>query len=170
MAALSDEVKHYIVKALACYDTPSQVSAAVKEEFGLDVPRQQIAVYDPDKYNGRELSQKWKTLFYDTRKRFREEWSELPIASRAFRLKQLARMAQNAEGMRNIALAVQVIEQAAKEVGDMYNRKGGPSETLDEQIKLLEIERRKAELKLLEKGGGNSNAALLAELISKLPS
>jgi hypothetical protein len=127
MAALQDEVKHFVVQALACYDTPSQVSAAVKDEFGLDVPRQQIATYDPEKYVGRQLSQKWKTLFHDTRKRFREEQAEIPIASRAYRLRALGRMAQKAEDMKNIALAVQVIEQAAKEVGDMYvNRRLEP--------------------------------------------
>ncbi|SDR37557.1 Terminase small subunit [Paraburkholderia fungorum] len=42
--------------------------------------------------------------------------------------------------------------------------------SLDEEIKALEIARRKAELAAIEKGGGNSNAQLLAELISKLPS
>lgn len=170
MAALKDEVKSVIVKALACFDTPTQVSIAVKEEFGIDVPRQQIAAYDPEKYVGRSLSAKWKTLFYDTRKLFREEVAEIPIASRAFRLRALGRMAQQAEGMRNIALAVQVIEQAAKEVGDVYvNRKVEADKGLDEEIKQLEIEKRKAELKLIEKGGGNSNAKLLADLIAKLP-
>jgi hypothetical protein len=130
MAALRDEVKHFVVQALACFDTPSQVSASVKEEFGLDVPRQQIATYDPEKYVGRQLSAKWKTLFYDTRKRFREEQAEIPIANRAFRLRALARMAQQAESMKNIALAIQVIEQAAKEVGDMYvNRRLDSSKT-----------------------------------------
>lgn len=120
MAALRDEVKMFIVQALACFDTPTQVSNAVKEEFGLDVPRQQIAVYDPTKYVGRQLSNKLRTHFHDTRKRFREEVAEIPIASRAFRLRAIARMAQQAESSRNIALAVQIIEQAAKEVGDMY--------------------------------------------------
>lgn len=123
MAALKDEVKLFIVKALACFDTPTQVAAQVKEEFGLDVPRQQIAAYDPEKYVGRSLSDKWKIIFYDTRTKFREDVAEIPIASRAFRLRALGRMAQQAEGMRNIALAVQVIEQAAKEVGDIYVNK-----------------------------------------------
>jgi hypothetical protein len=120
MAALRDEVKLFIVQALACFDTPTQVSVAVKDEFGLDVPRQQVATYDPEKYVGRQLSAKWKTIFNDTRARFREDTAAIPIASRAFRLRALARMAQQAEGMRNIALAVAVIEQAAKEVGDVY--------------------------------------------------
>jgi hypothetical protein len=120
MAALRDEVKRFIVKQLACYDTPTQVSEAVKEEFGLDVPRQQIATYDPEKYVGRQLSAKWKALFIDTRKRFREEVSDIPIASRAYRLRVLGRVAAHAEKSRNMGLTVQVIEQAAKEVGDVY--------------------------------------------------
>lgn len=41
---------------------------------------------------------------------------------------------------------------------------------LDAELKRLEIEKRKAELKLIEKGGGNSNAQLLADLIARLPS
>lgn len=127
MAALRDEVKLFIVQALACYDTPTQVSKAVKEEFGLDVIRQQVAAYDPNCYVGRNLSAKWRTIFEDTRAKFREDTAAIPIASRAYRLRALARMAQQAESMRNIALAVAVIEQAAKEVGDMYvNRRLEP--------------------------------------------
>lgn len=171
MAALRDEVKLFIVQALACYDTPTQVSKAVKEEFGLDVLRQQVACYDPNCYVGRNLSKKWRTVFEDTRTKFRSETASIPIASRAYRLRALARMAQQAENMRNIGLAVQVIEQAAKEVGDVYvNRKVDPDKSLDEEIKRLEIKRREAELEALERGGGDSTAKLLSELISKLPS
>lgn len=171
MATLTEDAKRHIVQALACFDTPTQVCVSVKEEFGVIVERQQVAQYDPTKASGKSLSKKWRTLFDDTRTRFREEAAEIPIASRAFRLRALGRMAQQAESMRNIALAVSVIEQAAKEVGDVYiNRKVDPDKSLDEEIKRLEIEKRKAELKLIEKGGGNSNAQLLADLIAKLPS
>lgn len=39
MAKLNDTHKTFIVQAQACWDRPSQVSDAVKEEFGLDMPR-----------------------------------------------------------------------------------------------------------------------------------
>ena len=120
MAALRDEVKAFVVQALACFDTPSQVVAAVKVEYGLDVTRQQCEAYDPTKYVGRNLHVKWQTLFNDTRKRFREETAEIPIANRAYRLRTLGRMAEKAENMKNIALTAQLLEQAAKEVGDVY--------------------------------------------------
>lgn len=123
MAALSKEIKSFIVQALACFDTPSQVSQAVQDEFGIKVSRQQCESHDPTKASGKDLAAKWIVLFHDTRKRFREESAEIPIANRSFRLRALGRMAERAEGMKNIALAAQIMEQAAKESGDMYTNR-----------------------------------------------
>lgn len=134
MAALRDEVKAFVVQALACFDTPSQVVASVKERFGLEVTRQQCEAYDPTKYVGRNLHVKWQILFNDTRKRFREETAEIPIANRAYRLRALGRMAEKAENMKNMALTAQLLEQAAKEVGDVYvNRRLEPEKPLGSQ-------------------------------------
>lgn len=134
MAALTSDVKAFIVQALACFDTPTQVSQAVKQEFDIDVTRQQVEQHDPTKRAGANLAVKWRTLFEDTRKRFREEVAEIPIANRAFRLRGLGRMAEKAEGMRNLALTAQLYEQAAKECGDMYvNRKIEPDKPLGSQ-------------------------------------
>ena len=132
MAALRDEVKAFVVQALACFDTPSQVVASVKETFGIDVTRQQCEAYDPTKYVGRSLNQKWKTLFEDTRARFREETAEIPIANRAFRLRAMNRFVERAETMKNIGLAMQILEQAAKEVGDVYVNRSRKDEPDDE--------------------------------------
>lgn len=41
---------------------PTQVSIAVKDEFGLDAPRLPVATYDPEKYVGRQLSGRWKPI------------------------------------------------------------------------------------------------------------
>lgn len=120
MAALKNEVKSFIVQALACFDTPSQVVEAVKNEYGLVVTRQQVETHDPTKVAGKGLALKWAILFHDTRKRFREETAEIPIANRAYRLRALGRMAEKAENMKNMALTAQLLEQAAKEVGNVY--------------------------------------------------
>ncbi|WP_144938386.1 DUF2280 domain-containing protein [Pseudomonas alabamensis] len=120
MAALSNEVKAFIVQALACFDTPAQVATSVRDEFGIEVSRQQCESHDPTKRSGRDLAKRWRALFEDTRKRFREETAEIPIANRAYRLRALGRMVEKVEGMRNYGLAMQLLEQAAKEVGDVY--------------------------------------------------
>ncbi|WP_286751559.1 DUF2280 domain-containing protein [Pseudomonas sp. UBA2522] len=134
MAALRSEVKAFIVQALACFDTPSQVVEAVKKEFGIELSRQTCEGHDPTKYAGRGLAQKWVDLFNECRKRFREETADIPIANRAYRLRGLGRMAEKAENMRNLALTAQLYEQAAKECGDMYvNRKLEPDRPLGSQ-------------------------------------
>ncbi|MCV4287879.1 DUF2280 domain-containing protein [Pseudomonas capsici] len=134
MAALKNDVKAFIVQALACFDTPTQVSQAVKQEFDLDVTRQQVEQHDPTKRAGVNLAARWRTLFDDTRKRFREETADIPIANRAYRLRALGRMAEKAENMRNLALTAQLLEQAAKECGDVFvNRRLEPEKPLGSQ-------------------------------------
>lgn len=120
MPALDVKVKRFIVRALACWDTPSQVAASVKEEFGIEVTRQQVATYDPTKVNGRELSKELTALFNETRAKFKSEIDEIPIANQAFRLRSLARMHQVAETRGNADLAARLLEQAAKEQGGAY--------------------------------------------------
>jgi hypothetical protein len=123
MAALTTEVKAFIVQGLACFDTPSQVAQAVKQEFGIDITRQQVAQHDPTKVAGINIATKWKTMFEEVRNRFREETSDIPIANKAYRLRALDRMAAKAEGIKNMALAAQLMEQAAKEMGGAYTNR-----------------------------------------------
>ncbi|PXX59509.1 hypothetical protein SAMN05660489_04534 [Pseudomonas sp. LAMO17WK12:I10] len=134
MAALQNDVKAFIVQALACFDTPSQVVEAVQKEYGITVTRQQVETHDPTKTSGKGLAAKWQTLFHDTRKRFREDTAEIPIANRAYRLRAMNRFVERAEGMKNISLAMQILEQAAKECGDVYvNRRLEPEKPLGSQ-------------------------------------
>lgn len=135
MAKLNDAPKRFIVQALACWDTPSQVAEAVKDEFGLDVPRMQVALYDPTKVAGQGLAKKWRELFDATRKRFREEVAEIPIADQAFRLRAQCKIYERHLSRGNVVGAAAVLEQAAKEAGGAFtNRRehtgagGGPIE------------------------------------------
>ncbi|WP_315336185.1 DUF2280 domain-containing protein [Pseudomonas grimontii] len=132
MANLKNEVKSFIVQALACFDTPSQVVEAVKNEYGIAVSRQQVETHDPTKSAGKGLAVKWVTLFQDTRKRFREETAEIPIANRAFRLRAMNRSFERADSSKNIPLAMQILEQAAKETGDMFVNRSRKEEAGDE--------------------------------------
>ena len=123
MATLKDEVKLFIVKALACFDTPTEVSKQVKEEFGLEVTRQQVSLYDPNRRVAKDLSAKWKAIFEETRKTFLDDVSTIPIASQAYRLRALNRMFERTQSQGNTFLAAQLIEQAAKETGGAFTNK-----------------------------------------------
>jgi hypothetical protein len=123
MAALSTEVKSFIVQSLACFEPPSKVVELVKAEFNVQVSRQQVSQYSPGNAMAEKLSQKWVDLFKSTRERFQNEISDIPIANKSYRLRTLDRMMTKAESMKNMVLAASLIEQAAKECGDAYTNR-----------------------------------------------
>jgi len=71
---------------------PQQVVEAVKQEYKIEITRQQVALYDPTKVAGRNLSKKLKDLFTRTCKDFRANIEDIAIANKAFRLKELQGM------------------------------------------------------------------------------
>ena len=120
MAALNNEIKAFIVQSLACFDSPSQVATAVKDGFGVVVSRQQVETHDPTRKSSKGLAKRWVTLFEDTRVGFRSEVVKEPIANRSMRLRALGRMLEEAEARGNLVMAMKLMEQAAKECGDIY--------------------------------------------------
>ncbi|HAT3644133.1 TPA: DUF2280 domain-containing protein [Raoultella ornithinolytica] len=155
MAALKPEVKAFIIQMLACYDTPSQVVEAVQKDFGITITRQQVETHDPTKVSGKTLAKKWVDMFNATRDRFLNEISDIPIANKAYRLRVQQRMSMTAENMKNIGMTAQLLEQAAKEVGEAYTNRqkvehtganGGPIESTT----LTKDEYKKARQEMLE--------------------
>lgn len=120
MAALNPEVKTFIVQALACFDTPSQVATAVLAKFGVVVSRQQVETYDPTKRCGRGLAKRWADVFHEARASFHHATIDVPIAQKAFRLRALGRLLEAAEDKGDLVGALKLMEQAAKECGDLY--------------------------------------------------
>lgn len=122
-AKLSDELKTYIVQALACFDSPSVVAASVKKEMGIEVSRQLVESHDPNKRAASGLAPKWKALFEETRKTFLEDTATIAISHRAVRLRALQRMSEKAETQGNMVLAASLMKQAAEEVGNAYTNR-----------------------------------------------
>jgi hypothetical protein len=120
MAVLTDEIKVFIVKALARYDTPSQVAEAVKANFGVDVTRHQVHEYDAD--CSRPPAQRWRDLHAATRQAFLREIAEIGIVHKATRLRMLDRLAHQCE-QNSVAQTLSCLEQAAKECGGFYEKR-----------------------------------------------
>ncbi len=139
---LSEEIKRFIVKSLAIYETPSEVAEAVKAIFNKKVTRQNIHFYDPTKLAGEALSEELRNLFFETRDKF-DVMEILPLSKKNVRIKKLSKIFETLESNDNLVGAADVLEQIAKEEGGMFtNRrelsgpKGGPvvlhSKTLDD--------------------------------------
>lgn len=141
MATLNDKQKTFIVQELACFQTYSEVAAAVKELFGVEIQRQQVYLYDPTK---NKVAQKWQEIFKAARAKFLEETAEIAIANKSYRLRELDKIYQNQKSAKsqNTKAMKDTLEQAAKESGDAFTNKrvidlNNVSELTDEELQSI---------------------------------
>lgn len=119
MAVLKKEVKTFIVRSLAMFNTPAETVEAVKQEFGIQVTRQKCEAYDPTKRAGQNLSRDLRDEFWATRNEFVENPKNyVPIANLTVRLQHLQRLIDRHS--KNPMLLLDALEQAAKEIGGLY--------------------------------------------------
>lgn len=145
MPKLTDAARAFIVQELACFRTPSQVAAAVKDRFGVEISRQLVEHYDPAK--NLTIAKKWRTLHEATRRQWSTDLAGIAVAHKRFRVVELYRIYRKALQMKHLVLAAQLLEQIAKEMGDAYtNRRiveaGDPTKLLAKLLGLSEAELR----------------------------
>jgi hypothetical protein len=87
--------------------------------LGIELDRRQVFDYAPYGSHRDRCAQKWRDLFDPTRAQFHENIAEIPIAHRAYRLRQLDDMFQRSNARGSYALGAQLLAQAAKECGDV---------------------------------------------------
>lgn len=119
MADLTQEMKEAIVKAHASFVTPPDIRTMMRDDFGVDVDLRQIHGYNPTK-GCFDAGQTWREFFDAHRKTYMNEIASHDIASPAYRIGMLDRMAKKAEKAGNMKLAAELAEQAAKEVGGAF--------------------------------------------------
>ena len=152
MAQLRKEVKIYIVRSLAQFNTPQETVQAVNADFGIKVTRQQCERYDPTKRAGQDLSDELKKEFEVTRQSFIGNPQNIPVANLTYRLQRMQRIVDDAG--KNSVLVLKALEQAAKDVGgDFTNRKeitGADGKPLEQNIYQLTPEAAEAIAKVLK--------------------
>jgi hypothetical protein len=129
MPVLNNEQKAFIVGAFARFEGVAEVCRSFKDEYGLELPKPHALAYNPggEKYRG---APKWRELFQAERKRFTEGVNNIGIALKAVRLQKLDKLCTIAMERRNVKLACDVLEQAAKEMGEVFtNRRELKSES-----------------------------------------
>lgn len=119
MPRLTGDQKSYIVRALAAYDTPTEVLDSVNEIFGITVSRQQVHRYDATRA-GSKPAKKWIALFKLAREAFLKDVQENPVSNIAYRLRTMQKELEKARHARNPDLILRILEQAAKELGGVF--------------------------------------------------
>ena len=124
-SVLTDEIKAFIVRGLARYETPTRVAASVQVQFGIAIDRRQIYAYDPA--GSRPPAQRWIDLHAATRAKFLDAAAEIGVAQKVVRLRMLDRFANRADENNKIERAAGFLAQAAKECGGFYERYARPN-------------------------------------------
>lgn len=123
MARLTREQQLFIVDGYACYMTTREVCDQFEEVFGWRVTPDQACRYNPDIRAARPLSQSLAARHRETRARYWEETGSIPLAHKTHRLRLLSDMEIKAREKGNLVLAASLIEQAAKEAGNVFSNK-----------------------------------------------
>lgn len=123
MAKLTEEIKGLIVTELAQFRGYAEVARVITETTGVKVDRFQVRTYDPrnQAYAGGE---KWRAIFDKVREQYLTAVKSVPIANKAYRLNELQRNYDDARSRGNLVLAIQILQQAAKEVGGAMTNQG----------------------------------------------
>ncbi|EXS26731.1 hypothetical protein J690_2998 [Acinetobacter sp. 742879] len=131
MAALKKEVKLFIVRSLAVFNTPTETAELVNQEYGIKVTKQQCEKYDPTKRAGENLSEELRKDFEKTREMFLGKPEAIPIANLAVRMQRYENQYQ--KHSRNRVAAMNILKQAAQDIGGQFTNKteltgagGGP--------------------------------------------
>lgn len=102
----------------------------ISNECGVHLTPRHVRTYDPTSFQC-AASERLRALHVAARERFEREVADVPIARRAFRLRRLQKIHDQALESGNLALALHTLEQAAKEVGGMFtNARGTVRKTL----------------------------------------
>lgn len=140
MARIPGKVQAYIVMRLAQWGKVTEIIDEVREQYGLEVNKQQVHHYRPDRSDG-QPALKWVALWEETRKAYTSRVDDLAIAHRRWRMEKLEKMVEDTIFRKNYPLAAQLLEQAAKEEGGSFTntRKLGGSAG-DALAKLLGVD------------------------------
>ena len=129
-ASLTDAQKRFLVSSLACFETPTEAVKSFEKRFGRKIDRQLVHRYDPTKKAGEaSLAEKWKALFWAARTSYLEDLEKIGVSHKATRLRTLERLAKKAESKKQYGLVARLLEQAAKEMGNVYTNKHGLQHT-----------------------------------------
>src|SRR5690606_21993729 len=103
------------------------------------IERSQVALYDPTKAAGKNLSKKFIDLFNETREKFDAGLIDIPIAQKFYRMRQYQKHLE--KNARNTVMSLNIMKQAAQDLGGQFTNRqeitgkdGKPIETINQNV------------------------------------
>ena len=148
MRRLSVIIKRRIIEHLASYRTPNEVVRLIAEEFGVPLTPRHVRAYDPSCFQF-AAGPKLAGYHAGVRERFVNELGDIAIAQRACRLRSLQHLhdellarlcAGSSPDPVDLSRELRgVVEQAAKEVGNVYTNVSRQTGRVDHAHLVVEL-------------------------------
>lgn len=116
MAELTEPQKLQIVEGLAAFQSPTSIIDHFRSAHGLSLTHKQIGRYDPSR-SYFDAGDRWRAVFEARRSAYLESIADVPVAHKAYRLSILQEGIDAARAAGNWVLVMQLLKQAAREVG-----------------------------------------------------
>lgn len=159
---LTHAQKVEVVMRLGCYDKPAAIAKRLKHDFGIDISWQSIARYDPTRYAGRAVSERWTTLFWDARARIIAGKADVGATHPLARVRWLEQMVHDRMDEGNTAEARALLKQVAEEMNRMAGHSdresGRPFEKLSDAELAARLGALRTRLDDVEAPGGRAAA------------
>lgn len=116
MAELTEPQKREIVEGLAAFQSPTSIIDHFRSVHGLELTHKQVGRYDPTRPYF-DAGERWRAIFEARRRTSLESIADVPVAHKAYRLSILQEGVEVARAAGNWGLVMQLLKQAAREVG-----------------------------------------------------
>jgi hypothetical protein len=118
---LTDEQKTYVVTRLATYHSPTAIARDLKELFGVTITVQSVDYYHPQRATSGMLAQRWKDLFWETRKAYLAGCAQAGTVEQMVRIQLREDMVLMARDAGQYRVANELLNCIAKEAGRMFD-------------------------------------------------
>jgi hypothetical protein len=117
---LSEELKAYVVRRLASYDSSTAIARDLKELFGVEVALPTIDYYHPERVSSLKLPPCWQELFWETRRAFIAACTQASTMEQMVRVRLREDMVLMARDAGHYRSANELLDSIAKEAGKMF--------------------------------------------------
>jgi hypothetical protein len=119
---LNLEQKAFIVTAYARFEGTAEIIRSFRERYDLELTHAQANHYNVPGASC-NCAPKWKELFQSVRKSFLDNVDAIGIANKTVRIQRLEYLCSLALTRKNVKLAAELMEQAAKEMGEVFTNR-----------------------------------------------
>jgi hypothetical protein len=126
MSEITDQMRGFMVRRFACFESTSEVKQAVEDEYGVILSTRDVARHNPTLTAAENLGDNWHELFWAVRRNFEAALDDIGIVHKVYRLQKLDQMERKARKDGDFEMSMKMLRQAAEEIGGAFEKnKGG---------------------------------------------